>query len=308
MVRPVLYALSRSHLVPRMIGHVGWAREAARRFVAGETLDEAIETVRRLNERDLLGILNYLGEHTITLDDAARARLEYLDTLDAIHDHGIDAYLSIKLSQLGLDLDEALCRDHLSALLERAGTYGIFVRLDMESSAYTDRTIELYCDLFREFPMLGTVIQANLRRSAADVDELIRIGASVRLVKGAYIEPPDVAYEAKQDVDSNYLRLLDRLLSPEAQQRGVRVAVATHDPRIVRWTKDETRERGIPRDRFEFQMLYGIRRDLQRRLVAQGYRVRVYVPYGAQWYPYLMRRLAERPANLLFLIRNLVRG
>lgn len=308
MVRPLLYSLSRSTLVPRMIGTGGWPQRAARRFVAGETLAEALVVTQHLNAQGLLVALNYLGEHTATREDALRAAAEYQSALDAIGQHNARAYLSIKLSQLGLDIDETFCREQVRALLERAQHHEIFVRIDMESSAYTERTLRLYHTVHAQFANVGIVIQANLRRSAADVEKLIAEGADVRLVKGAYLEPPSIAYSAKRDVDTNYLRLLDRLLSPEAQQRGVRVAIATHDERIITWSREAVRNRGIPRDRFEFQMLYGIRRDLQRRLVAAGYRVRVYVPYGSHWYPYLMRRLAERPANLLFLLRNVVRG
>jgi proline dehydrogenase len=193
-------------------------------------------------------------------------------------------------------------------LLDHAKRLELFVRIDMESSIYTERTLRLFREMHGQYPNVGIVLQANLRRTEIDVERLIPAGADIRLVKGAYLEPPFAAYEAKRDVDENYLRLLDRLWRPDARERGVRVAVATHDERIIRWAIEQARGRGIAPGQFQFEMLYGIRRDLQRRLVRDGYRVLVYVPYGEQWYAYLMRRLAERPANLLFVLRNAIRS
>jgi proline dehydrogenase len=304
---PLLYNLSRSSLIPRMIGKSAWAWRAASRFVAGETIGQAMDVTRRLNNEGLGIVLNFLGEHTHSVADARRATNEYLAALDAIHEQGADAYLSAKLSQIGLDVDPILCREHLKELLERAESHGLLVRIDMESSAYTDQTLKALDEVRRMHRNVGVVIQANLRRSGADIEKLIAVGANIRLVKGAYLEPPSVAYEATADVDASYLRLLDRLLSDEARKREVKVAVATHDERIIDWTRQEMVMRGIPQVGVDFEMLYGIRRDLQRRLSSAGYRVGVYVPYGSQWYAYLMRRLAERPANMLFVLRNILR-
>ena len=285
------------------------ARQAARRFVAGERLEEAIEAVKALNNQGILATLDHLGENTQTREDAIRAADEYLRILDAIRDHKLRSNVSLKLTQMGLDLDDDFCYENTKRIVEKAKEHTNFVRIDMESSAYTDRTLALY-ERFRQegYDNVGVVIQAYLYRSERDVERLISLGANVRLCKGAYAEPPTVAFPRKRDVDRNFLKLLNKLWSAEARARGVYVAVATHDERIIRWAKRRAQELGISRDEFEFQMLYGIRRDLQQQLVREGYRVRVYVSYGQEWYPYFMRRLAERPANLLFLARHLVRA
>jgi proline dehydrogenase len=284
-------------------------RQAARRFVAGERLEEAIEAIRALNRQGILATLDHLGENTQTREDAVRAADEYLRILDAIRDHGLRSSVSLKLTQMGLDLDESFGYQNTKRIVEKAKEHKNFVRIDMESSAYTDRTLTLYERLRREgYGNVGVVIQSYLYRSERDVERLIELGANVRLCKGAYAEPPAVAFPRKRDVDRNFLKLLEKLWGSEARARGVYVAVATHDERIIRWAKIRAQELGISRDEFEFQMLYGIRRDLQQRLVGEGYRVRVYVSYGREWYPYFMRRLAERPANLLFLARHLVRA
>lgn len=285
------------------------ARQAARRFVAGERLEEAIEAIKALNRQGILATLDHLGENTQTREDAVRAADEYLRILDAIRDHGLRSNVSLKLTQMGLDLDESFGYQNTKRIVEKAKEHKNFVRIDMESSAYTDRTLALYERLRQEgYDDVGVVIQAYLHRSEQDVERLIQLGANVRLCKGAYAEPPTVAFPRKRDVDRNFLKLLEKLWGSEARARGVYVAVATHDERIIRWAKRRAQELGISRDEFEFQMLYGIRRDLQQRLVGEGYRVRVYVSYGREWYPYFMRRLAERPANLLFLARHLVRA
>ena len=309
LLRHLILGLARSPRLKRWVTTWPPARRAARRFVAGERLEEAVAAVQALNAQGLLATLDYLGENTRTREDAARAADEYLRILDAIRAHGLRSYVSLKLTQMGLDLDDDFCYETTRRVVERARAHRNFVRFDMESSAYTERTLNLYERFRRDgYDNVGVVIQAYLYRSARDVERLIALGANVRLCKGAYAEPPTVAFPRKRDVDRNFLRLLERLWSPEARERGVYAAVATHDPRILRWAKRRARELGLSQNEFEFQMLYGIRRDLQLQLVREGYRVRVYVSYGQEWYPYFMRRLAERPANVLFLLRHLVRA
>ena len=246
--------------------------------------------------------LDHLGENVTSLEEAAASRDEYLRALDEIRAAGLDANVSIKLSQFGIDLDESVCRANVERLVERAASYGSFVRVDMESSAYTERTLRLVADLHARYGSVGAVIQAYLFRSAGDIDRLCRAHIRVRLCKGAYLEPASVAYEKKSDTDQNYIKLMKMLLDS-----GVYPALATHDEAIIAEAERYLSARKIPSSQFEFQMLYGIRRDLQKRLVSKGFRLRLYVPYGKAWYPYFMRRLAERPANVLFLLRNLTR-
>lgn len=309
ILRSALLQLSRSERVRHWMTTFPPARRAARRFVAGEELPEALQAVRALNAQGLKATIDHLGENTRTREEAVRAAQEYLRILDAIEEHKLDASVSLKLTQMGLDVDEELCYENVRRIAGYARERGNFVRIDMESSAYTDRTLQLYERLREEgYSHVGVVIQAYLYRSERDVERLIEWGANVRLCKGAYAEPPEVAFPQKRDVDRNFLKLLEKLWSPEAQARGVYVAVATHDPKILEWARRYARDHKIPTEAFEFQMLYGVRRDLQLRLVEAGYRVRIYVSYGQEWYPYFMRRLAERPANLGFLVRNLLRA
>ena len=278
------------------------ARRVASRFVAGETLDDALAVSRRLNAEGITVTLDHLGESVTNLEDAARARDTYLKAIDAIHDADIGGNVSLKLTQFGLDLDSEQCRANLGCVVQRAAELGGFVRVDMESSAYTQRTLDLVSALHQRWRATGAVVQAYLRRSAADVEDLSKRGIRVRLCKGAYLEPPDIAFPKKRDVDRNFVDLMRLLLD-----RGVYPAIATHDEKIIDATRKYAEVRKISKDGFEFQMLYGIRRDLQRDLVRKGYRLRLYVPFGRAWYPYYMRRLAERPANALFLLRNLFR-
>ncbi len=260
-----------------------------------------MEAVRRLNAAGLAATLDFLGEGVTSAALAEASGQAYIRILDAIREHRLLSHLSLKLTQLGLDIDDALCRAILRRILERAGD--TFVRIDMESSRYTDRTLRLFEDLWGEgYRNVGVVIQSYLRRSAADVERLIQLGARVRLVKGAYAEPASVAFPRKRDVDRSYARLAERLLLG-----GVYPAIATHDERLIAHAIRTADRHGIGPDRFEFQMLYGIRRDLQIHLLRRGYRVRVYVPFGEEWYPYLMRRLAERPANVVFVLASVLR-
>lgn len=308
LTRSFFLALSRSERLREMTVHLGPARKVARRFVAGERLEEAISAVRALNESGLLATLDHLGENVTSETEARDATTEILDLLAAIQDSGIQSGVSVKLTQLGLDLHPALAVENLERIVARAAEVGRFVRIDMESHDYAQRTLDLFEAQWERYKNVGVVIQSYLYRSADDVARLVEMGASVRLVKGAYDEPPEVAYPDKADVDASFVRLMELLFSDKAQANGVYAAVATHDIKLLDWVKGHTSQQGIPQDRFEFQMLYGIRPRLQRQLAGEGYRVRAYVPYGRQWYPYFMRRLAERPANVLFLLRNLLRA
>jgi proline dehydrogenase len=301
-VRSIFLFLSRQRHLRRWVETSRLAQRLSARFVAGPTLDDALRVGRRINNEGIVLTLDHLGESVTSLGEAAQARDVYLRALTAIHEHGVRGNVSLKLTQFGLDLSADACRANVAQLVERAASLTGFVRIDMESSEYTDRTLGLVEDLYAQYGSVGTVIQAYLYRSRKDIERLCARRIRVRLCKGAYLEPASVAFARKADVDRNYLDLM-RLLLDQSDQP----AIATHDERIIDQTKAYAARKGIGRDRFEFQMLYGIRRDLQRRLVAEGYRLRLYVPYGKAWYPYLMRRLAERPANLFFLARHFFR-
>jgi proline dehydrogenase len=278
------------------------ARRLSARFVAGETLEEALAVAGKLNAEGIAVTLDHLGESVSTLTEAAEARDVYLRALDALNSGGIQGNVSLKLTQFGLDLSAEQCLANVERLVRRAAEIGSFVRVDMESSAYTGRTLDLVHTLHARHGAVGVVIQSYLYRSQADIEKLCAAKIRVRLCKGAYLEPAAVAFPRKSEVDRSFLELTRYLL-----QNGVYPAIATHDEAIIRQTCRFAADRRIPRDGFEFQMLYGIRRDVQRRLVAEGYRLRLYVPFGKAWYPYYMRRLAERPANVFFILRNLFR-
>jgi proline dehydrogenase len=270
----------------------------ARRFIAGESVDEAVAAARSLEALGLLHTLDYLGESVSTLAEADTATREYIRVADAVASSGINRNLSLKLTQLGLDVDRASAVDNLRRIVEKSE--GFFIRIDMESSAYTQVTLEIFELLWGQgYRNIGVVLQADLFRTEADEARVSALGASIRLVKGAYRESKTVAYQQKADVDAAYATLVRRLL-----ERGTSPAIATHDVRMIEIAKGHAAALGLGADRFEFQMLYGIRRDLQQALVREGYRVRVYVPFGRQWFPYFMRRLGERPANLGFVLRG----
>jgi len=278
-------------------------RSFARRFVAGETVAEAIRVAQVLEAQGLTQTLDLLGE-SVGNEAAAHAATDaYLAITPAIVAADVDRNISIKLTQLGLDLDRDLCVANLRAILARARDDGFFVRIDMENSPYTEATLDIFEQVWREgLTNVGVVLQSALKRSDADLARMLALGARVRLVKGAYVEPPSLAYQLKRDVDDAYVRLMEALLPA-----GTFPAIATHDPDMIEATKAYARAQGIPPDRFEFQMLYGVRRDLQASLRAEGYLVRVYVPFGREWFPYFMRRLGERPANVGFVVRGILR-
>ena len=304
MLRNALLYLSSQPQVFNFVRHNRMAKGFASRFVAGETLDTALDAVKQLNNQGITATLDLLGESVRNEKEAQQGAAAYIEMLDRIQQGRLKANVSVKLTAMGLDVAEDLCVANMHDILERARQHESFVRLDMESSEYTQKTLDLFYE--RLFPSyranVGIVLQSYLYRTAADVDEANKASARVRLCKGAYKEPATVAYPAKKDVDESYLRCMRSLLL-----NGHYPGIATHDEAIVRETKRFARENEISSDQFEFQMLYGVRRDLQEKLVREGYRMRVYVPFGTQWYPYLMRRLAERPANVAFITGNIVK-
>ncbi len=303
MIRALLLKMSRSRRLARWVIGNAATRRAARRFVAGENLEDALAAARALNQAGLMATLDLLGENVSSEAHARRACQAYLEMFDCIAQERLDANVSLKLTQLGLGLDDALCRELVESIVARAAGYGNFVRIDMEGAGYTERTIELCKRMREKSPAVGAVIQSYLYRSAQDVEDLLGLGCSIRLVKGAYREPPDIAFQKKAGVDANFIRLMQRLLSS-----GVYHGIATHDEDLIDATVAFAVKNGIGKGRFELQMLYGIRADLQQQLVREGYRVRVYIPFGSDWFPYLTRRLAERPANLVFFLRHFFRG
>lgn len=302
MLKHTLLYLAQNESVRKFVLSNRATRSVSRRFVAGEQLDEALEATRLLNQQGMHVSLDHLGENVAHEHEALEAAQGYLSILDAIKTAGVDANISIKLTALGLDISQELCEQNITQILEHAQQFPLFVRIDMEGSAYTERTVQLTLRLHERFEHVGTVIQSCLYSSKQDVEQLIAQGVRVRLVKGAYKEPKEIAFQQKSEVDHNYVRLMTMLLL-----KGNYPALGTHDESIIQVACKYAREHGIGQDAFEFQMLYGIRRDLQEKLVKQGYNVRIYVPYGSQWYPYLMRRMAERPANLVFVMSNAVR-
>jgi proline dehydrogenase len=303
-MRRSLLWLSEQQRVFDFVRRNGLARKFASRFVAGETIDEAVRAAGELARRGITASLDFLGESVTVEAEAVAARDQYLQMLDRLAQAGREVNVSVKLTQMGLDISEDLCYDNMERILNRAKQLKGFVRLDMESSDYTQKTLDFFTGrLFESYrEHCGVVIQSALRRSERDIDDLIARRARVRLCKGAYLEPPEVAFPDKKDVDRNYVLLMERLLL-----NGNYPGIATHDEKIIQHARQFVRLKQLPVERFEFQMLYGVRRDLQARLRQAGYNMRVYIPFGTQWYPYLMRRLAERPANIAFILGNLIR-
>jgi proline dehydrogenase len=304
MLRNTLLYLSNQPRVFKFVRNNKLAKHFASRFVAGETVDEAIAAVRELNAKGITASLDLLGESVYNEREARAARDEYIEILDRIRESKVDANVSVKLTAMGLDIDQELSVVIMQDILARAQAYDTFVRLDMEASDYTDVTLKLFEE--RLYPAyksnVGVVLQSYLYRTFADVEHMNALRARVRICKGAYKEPAAVAYPDKKDVDANYVKCMRELML-----KGNYPGIATHDPAIINEAKRWAKEQNISSDRYEFQMLYGIRRDLQESLVKEGYRVRVYVPFGTQWYPYLMRRLAERPANVAFITGSVLR-
>jgi proline dehydrogenase len=319
MLRSLLIYLSQADWMRRLMMSMKIARKVALRFVAGETLEQAIDVIKELNEKSMLATLDQLGEHTDTAEKAKNTTGEIIKILDAIDRSGVKSGLSIKLSQLGLLLDQDLCENNVKQILEHAQELNIFVRIDMEESACVDATLELYWKMRREFRFenVGMVLQSCLYRSKQDTADLLAGGARIRMVKGAYLEPAEIAYPKKKDTDAAFDDLTRMMLDAAKSEESPAVsedgrwppvtAAGTHDEARILNAIDYAESNGIPKEKLEIQMLYGIRRDLQQRLTEQGYPVRIYVPFGTEWYPYFMRRLAERPANLWFFVSSLFR-
>ena len=298
------HALARSKSLERMASRIGMAKPTsfARRFIAGENADEAIEAAKAIQARGMLLTLDQLGESITTLGEAEAATKVYLALIEKIQAAGIDRNISVKPTQLGLDIDEAVCAGNITRILDLATQHGFFVRIDMENTPYIQKTLDMFTSVWSQgYRNAGVVLQSAVFRSAEDAKAVSKLGARVRLVKGAYKEPAALAHQAKADVDKAFVAIMKGLLT-----EGTYPAIATHDPAMIAATKAFAAERGIPKDAYEFQMLYGIRRDLQTQLVAEGYRMRIYVPFGKQWFPYFMRRLGERPANVGFVVKGIL--
>ncbi len=318
MLRSFLISLSKAAWAQRLVTGWKFAWHAASRFVAGNTIEEAVLVVKELNAKGMNVTLDHLGESTTTSEEAIKAAEDILELLDQIERADIRANVSIKLTQIGLALDEELCSQNLERILVRAREYNNFIRVDMEDTPYTEKTIQLYLKMrAKGYDLTGLVIQSYLKRSEKDIQALLAGGTRIRLVKGAYKEPPELAFPKKADVDSNFDLLAQRLVDSECAASLPSVsadgrippipALGTHDPRRIQIAKDYATRLGLPKQALEFQMLYGIRRDLQSQCLDEGYPVRIYVPYGTHWYPYFMRRLAERPANVWFFVSNYFR-
>ena len=319
MLRALLLYLSQATWAQKMVRSWGLARKMAARFVAGEDLSSAMEAVKDLNQRGLNVTLDHLGEHVSTREGAVKAKDEILHILDRIEEEGVRAGISIKLTQIGMGLDASLCRENLTEILHKAQTQINFVRIDMEESAYTETTIDFYLDMVNDGyrDVVGIVLQSYLYRTEDDLKKILDHNGKVRLCKGAYKEPPEVAFPKKSAVDGNYDRLASLLLDCSLEADSTLSedgkfppipAIATHDEERIDFAKQYAERIDLPHMGMEFQMLYGIREDIQIELVEEGYPVRIYVPYGTEWYPYFVRRLAERPANLWFFLSNLIRG
>jgi len=301
--RAALLYLSQKHELKDFFSKFPGFKQVTRRFIAGENIDDAIAAILELNHAGVTATFDHLGESTTSRQQAETDVREYLRVLDRIEATGVNSNVSVKLTQLGLDIDEDYCSQNARRIVEAAGRYDNFVRIDMEDSSKTDATLRIFKRLYGEYGNVGIVLQAYLYRTEKDVDDALAMGARVRLCKGAYKEPEEVAFPEKSEVDANFVKLMKKLL-----KSGVYHGIATHDERMIRATKEFAASESVPRDAFEFQMLYGVRRDLMLKLAREGYRVRTYVPYGESWYPYFMRRLAERPANVWFVLKNLLRG
>lgn len=303
MMKSALLFLSEREGPKKLLTGIPVFNKMTHRFVAGETLDEAAAAIRELNSHGITATFDHLGEAIHNAAEASAEVAMYERILDRIQTDRLDSNVSLKLTQLGLDISKDLCIENLTKIVARAAEHDNFVRIDMEDSGHTDATLEVFRAVFADYKNVGVVIQSYLYRSEEDVRSLLDIGARIRLCKGAYAEPPEVAFPEKAKVDENYVRLTKILL-----ESGIYHGIATHDPQMIDATIRFASERNIPLESFEFQMLYGVARQKQTELVQQGYNMRVYVPFGKAWYPYFMRRLAERPANVLFVLRAMMKG
>jgi proline dehydrogenase len=307
MLRRFFLFLSRSKRMQRFVMNSRLTRRLVQRFVAGNTLDEAVASGKRLLDQGIRLTMDHLGESVSTPAEADEAAHEYHVMLDRIHAEKLDSTISVKPSQMGLVLDPVSCEKRLEALVRKSADLGLSVEIDMEDSPYTQVTLDIYARLLSLNPKLRVCLQSYLLRSKSDLQHIIDLKGSIRLVKGAYREPPEVAYQEKHKVDSNFAEMIEMGLAPSSVEKGFYLALASHDEKLVSFGRDTARDLGVKQRQFEFQFLYGIRTDLQLKLAQAGYTVRVYLPYGMEWYPYFMRRLAERPANVLFLLKQLFR-
>jgi proline dehydrogenase len=292
--------MSRQKKFAERITRIGVFKRMAYRFVAGEGIDQAIEVANVLNKNNIKVTFDHLGENVSNEEQAKQAADEYIVILEEIKKNNCSANVSLKLTQMGMDIGHSFCLNNVERIVKKAKELNNFVRIDMESSNYTDLTLDIFKQLKQRYDNVGIVIQAYLFRSSKDIDEIIKIKGRVRLCKGAYMEPSTIAFKKKRDTDANFIELMKKLLMDSEYH-----AIATHDEKMIQATINFAKEKGIPKDKFEFQMLYGIRRERQLELANDGYNVRIYVPYGKEWYPYFMRRLGERPANLFFILRYL---
>jgi proline dehydrogenase len=308
MMRSMLLRASESRWLAERASRYGFVRRAVSRFMPGERLEDALSAAAKLSSRGIATVLTQLGENVTNEEDAEAVADHYVEQVDSISVRNLDAETSVKVTQLGLDLGRELCERNLHRVLARAAAAGRRVWIDMEGSAYTDRTLDLFRAARQQYPLTGLCLQAYLHRTERDLDKLLLEGAAVRLVKGAYNEPPERAYPHKADVDRNFLALAGRFLEPAARQAGARLSVATHDTKLIGEVTERMAAAGLPKDSIELQFLYGIRSELQQSLASSGRPVRVLISYGTSWFPWYVRRLAERPANLTFVLRSLVGG
>ena len=305
LMRKILLAGSTNPWLRDRATRAAFVKRSVRRFMPGEDVEDALRAARELQSQGITTILTALGENLTRPEEAEAVTLHYLDVFDRVNAAGLDAHVSVKPTQLGLDLDRAMCERNLDRLLERAGERSNLLWIDMEYSRYVDPTLELYRRARARSPRVGVALQAYLYRTAKDVEALLPLGPAIRIVKGAYLEPPEIAYPRKSDVDENFYRLCVRLMSPDAQKAGALLHVATHDVALQERIGRHASEQGVPSSAYEFAMLYGIGTGQQKRLAAEGKRLRVLISYGEYWFPWYMRRLAERPANVWFVARNM---
>jgi len=303
MLRAILLFLSKQEAIQGFMKKFGVTRKVVDRFVSGETLEDGLNAVKKLNSEGAIATLDHLGEEVSEAAEAVAATEVYLDAIDRINQKGVDTNVSAKPTQLGLKVATELCEENFTRMIERAAKYNNFVRMDMEGSDCTEDTLQIFYRLRKKYENVGIVIQSMLRRSEEDVDQILKLGGRIRLCKGAYKEPREIAFPKRPEVDESFEKLTEKLL-----KSGVYHGIATHDERLIEKTKQFAQRNSIAKDSFEFQLLYGIRTELARQLIKDGYNVRIYVPFGGQWYPYFMRRLAERPANLFFFLKNFFRA
>jgi len=302
-LKGILLFLSRQHFIQNFMVNFGVTRRVVNRFVSGEELEDGLNAVKKVNSQGGIATLDHLGEEVSEASEAVAAADVYVDALDQIKEWGVDTNVSAKPTQLGLKISQDLCEQNFARMIERAKSHGNFVRMDMEGSDCTADTLEVFYRLRKRYDNVGIVIQSYLYRSEADVDEVLKLGGRIRLCKGAYKEPKEIAFPRIDQVNENFVKLMEKML-----KSGICHGIATHDDKLIEKTKRFAEKNNIPKESFEFQLLYGIRTELARQLIKDGYNVRTYIPFGRQWYSYFMRRLAERPANLFFFIKNFIRS